>query len=469
MSAYAFVDEIYTDFARDEHAPGLVAGVVDARGLVHLVTHGMANIGAGRSATADTRFRIASMTKSVTALAVLMLRDSGDLRLDDPLRIHVPEFAKVAAPTTDSRDVSLRDLLNHSAGFVTDDPWGDRQLGMSSEEFSRVVRDGGLFAQPPGIAFEYSNLGYALLGRAVTNVTERPYQQFLRESLFAPLGMTSTTFDYYAVPERDRAVGYRWGAKGWTPQRAEPDGEFGAMGGLVTTANDYARYVALLTSAWPARDDPDPGPVRRATIRELGQSHGFPLAARMRDTAGPPEALASAYGYGMVSTTDPTLGRYLHHLGGLPGYGSHVLVSPDTGLGLFVFANRTYAPADRANLAAALALRGAGVWRRRAPEVSAALAAAAARVAAAYEAGEVERADPLAENLLLDTPAIDLDEILRTLKLRHGTGRLKGVEARHALAGRFAIACERGLVRGEVTLAPGPAGAIQTLSFDEAP
>ncbi len=467
MSQFGAVDDIYRGFAQAEHAPGLVAGVVDAEGLVHAVAHGLANIGAGRPARPDTRFRIASMTKNITALGLLMLRDTGDLRLDDAVRSHVPEFAKVPPPTADSREVSLRDLLNHVAGFVTDDPWGDRQLGISPEDFTRMIGNGGLYAQPPGVAFEYSNLGYALLGRAITNVTRMPYQQFLREALFGPLGMASTTFDLYAVPERDRAVGYRWAEGGWTAQRAEPDGEFGAMGGLVTTANDYARYVALLVSAWPPRDDPERGPVKRATIRELGQSHGLPLPARTRETGEAPAPLASAYGYGMMSTADPVLGRYLHHLGGLPGYGSHVLVSPETGLGLFAFANRTYAPADRANIATALALQASGVWRRRGWSASAALDTAIAGVVAAYEAGEVRRAAPLAENLLLDAPAAERNGLLHTLKARYGPGRLDRIEARHALAGRFYLACERGVLAGEVTLTPGPAPAIQTLTFDE--
>src|SRR5205809_775742 len=82
-----------------------------------------------------------------------------------------------------------------AGGQVYDDPWGDRVLGMTPAELDSVMGAGRLFARPPGIAFEYSNLGYGLVGRAITNVSGMPYQSYIARTILEPLGMTRTTFD----------------------------------------------------------------------------------------------------------------------------------------------------------------------------------------------------------------------------------------------------------------------------------
>jgi len=460
---------VLEDFAQKHHAPGLMFGLVADGALRWTKAIGLADREAGRPVTSDTGFRIASMTKNVTALAILMLRDAGKVALDDPVSAHVPEFGRLALPTADSHPVSLRDLLNHSGGLVTDDPWGDRQLGISPADFTRLIAAGGLFAQPPGIAFEYSNLGYGLLGRVITNVTGRRYQDYIADELLRPLGMAATTFDFFAVPEAQRAIGYRWAHERWSPESAEPDGEVGAMGGIVTTANDYARYVAFLLSAWPPRDEKESGPVRRASVRELGAANGFPLPATTREANGKTIAVASAYGYGMFSSIDPVLGRTLHHRGGLPGYGSHVLISPDTGIGLFTFATVTYAEADKPNVDAALALHAAGLWRPRLRRVSPALSEAVAAMVRAYAAGKLDDAVPLfAVNLLPDEPIADRNAALAKLKTSLGDGALARIEPQHDLAGKFVLDCANGTLTGAITLTPGPRPKIQSLSFEEA-
>ena len=87
--------------------------------------------------------------------------------------------------------------------------------------------------------------------------------------------MTSTRWEASAVPAGHLAKGYQWKDGAWTEEPPLPDGSFGAMGGLITTGHDLARYVAFLLSAWPARDDPDTGPVRRSSVREMQQSGRF--------------------------------------------------------------------------------------------------------------------------------------------------------------------------------------------------
>lgn len=460
---FAEIDAALAAFAEEQQIPGLVAGIVQDGRLVHVKPLGLADIEGARKVGPDTAFRIASMTKNMTALAVLALRDRGRLALDVPLSEYLPQFASVPAATSDSPPVSLRHLLTHTAGFVTDDPWGDRVLGMTPAELDALIATGRLFARPPGLAFEYSNLGYALLGRVLTNVSGEPYQAFIRRTILGPLGMTRTTFDALDAARGDYAFGYRLDEGQWSRERIEPDGEVGAMGGLATTVPDYARYVAFLLGAWPARDDPDGGPVRRSSVREMGLWHAPPFPNEPVDGRVTPP---SAYGYGLMSTADIDLGRRLHHSGGLPGYGSHVLLMPERGWGVMAFGNRTYAQMSRITLRVAELLHEAAP-KPEPPKPSAMLARAIDAIVVAYAAGRIEVAEKMfAVNFLLDMPARLRDVELASLKQRLGEGRLEKIKPAHALAARFTLACERGRLQATIILAPGPEAGIQKLTFN---
>ena len=170
---FAAVDKIFTDYALDSHLPGIVYGIVANGQIVHMRGHGVQDLESKRAVTPETLFRIASMTKAFTALTILKLRDEGKLRLYDLAETYVPEMKNWTYPTLDSPHIRVRDLLNHTAGFVTDDPWGDRQTPLPEAEFSKMLREGVPFSNAPAIAMEYSNLGYALLGRIITNTSGR--------------------------------------------------------------------------------------------------------------------------------------------------------------------------------------------------------------------------------------------------------------------------------------------------------
>jgi len=123
---FADIDRIFADYAVDSHIPGLVYGIVENGRLVYVRGIGVQDLESNRPVTAETLFRIASMTKAFTALTVLKLRDDGKLHLDELAETYVPELRGWKYPTLDSPRIRVRDLLNHTAGFVTDDPWGDR-------------------------------------------------------------------------------------------------------------------------------------------------------------------------------------------------------------------------------------------------------------------------------------------------------------------------------------------------------
>lgn len=298
-AALAEARTIFTDWQRAAHVPGLVYGIVADGQLAAVHGSGVQDIAGGAPVTSDSRFRIASMSKAFTALATLKLRDEGKLSLNAPAETYVPELKGWAYPTGDSARITVRDLLNHTAGFVEDNPWGDRQQVISEAEFTAMLKAGVPFSRSPGLAMEYSNLGYALLGRIISNVSGTRYQDYIRRELMLPLGMTATGFDIFASPRGSRSIGYRWQDNRWVREPDMKDGAFGAMGGVETTASDYAKWVAFLLSAWPARDGPETGPVRRSTVREIVTGSNF-IEGTMRNPAigGPPCRQARAYAMG---------------------------------------------------------------------------------------------------------------------------------------------------------------------------
>ncbi len=468
-ATFAAIDRIFADYALDVHAPGLAYGIVAGGRLIHRRGFGVQDLRAKRRVTADTRFRIASMTKAFTALSILALRDDGKLRLDDLAEKYIAEMRRWKYPTSDSPRIRVRDLLNHTSGFVTDDPWGDRQQELPDAEFTRLLKDGVRFSSAPGLQFEYANLGYALLGRIITNVTGRPYAEHIAHTLLAPLGMDASGFDFAMLPDEHRAQGHRWQDNRWSIEPLMGHGAFGAMGGLHTTVNDYAKWVSFLLSAWPARDAPDNGPVRRATIREMLQGSNFPELMPPRQAADGRDRSrrATVYGMGVSATVDPEFGLQMSHGGGYPGFGSFMLLLPEHGIGVFAFANRTYAGPRNPVFEAAALLIGNGLSSERTMPVTNDLARAYLAVARMYEAGNVEAAgDMLAMNFLLDRDAEGRARDLAELKKKVGNCDCTSpIEAKSALEGEFTWRGETGRIAGWILLAPTNPPRIQSLSL----
>ena len=468
QALFQSLDPILTRFVEERHVPGLAFGVVVRDGSAYTKTIGLRSARPAEPVTADTAFRIASMTKMFTALGLLHLRDQGKVQFDEPVETIVPELASLRYPTKDSRRIRVRDLLSHTAGFVTDDPWGDRHLDISEDAFSAVLRSGLPLARAPGIAHEYSNLGYAILGRIITNRAGQPYDAYISEHILAPLGMAATMWEGHDVPPEQRAIGYSWIDGEWIEERLLGHGAFGAMGGLHTTSRDYARFVGWLLSAWPPRDDPDDPILARSTIRELAQGDGFPQIqdAVFRPDAGE-EAAAQRYGLGIIAIADPILGPVLTHSGGLPGYGSNVVLLPARGLGLFLFANVTYARPAPFVRELAVRLVRTGAFPEHRPAPAAELGNAGEVMRQIYRACDIEAGrDLLAENLLLDCSPDrwkrQLASLHQTLGDCLGTGVL---EAGSAMSGAFTYPCERGRLRVYVLLAPTVPAKIQKLEF----
>jgi CubicO group peptidase (beta-lactamase class C family) len=350
-SAFGDIDRAFQAFAEREHIPGAVWGIVIDGRLAHVGVTGYRDVAAKSPVDSGTIFRIASMTKSFTALAILKLRDEGKLSLDDPAEKWVPELRGLKYPTTDSPKITIRHLMSHAEGFPEDNPWGDQQLAVTDEEMNRMMRAGIPFSNAPGVAYEYSNYGFAILGRIVTKASGMPYRRYIGQTILRPLGMTSTTLEPREVPAARIAQGYRWEDEQWKLEPQLPDGAFGAMGGMLTSTRDLGVYVGMMLGAWPPRDGAETGPVKRATLREMQQIHR-PRPASVTRTANGALALSSGgYGYGLGISGDCNFAHIVAHSGGLPGFGSLMRWLPEHGVGIIAGRSRAaaVAGADRAS------------------------------------------------------------------------------------------------------------------------
>lgn len=456
-------DAAFAKWMKDNHVPGLVWGVVIDGKLAHVKAFGVQDLGETRRAvTADTGFRIASMSKAFTGYAILKLRDEGKLRLDDPAWKHIPEIKSWGA------DITVADLLYHSAGFVTDDPWGDRQQVMPEAEFTKLLKAGVPRTAPRGTRYEYSNMGFAMLGRIISNVSKKDYASYVGTNVFKPLGMASTTYENAEVPEDTRAIGYRWENDAWVEEPYMKHGAFGAMGGITTSAKDYANWIGYLLSAWPATEREAKS---RSTIRAMQYGGGI-VHRRIRPGAENATCrISGIYGAGLVSANDCILGPVIFHGGGFPGYGSHMLLIPDAGVGIFALSNRTYAGPSWPVWDAATALWQAGLIKPRDLPVSPLLAEGYAAATAIWNEGKVTgQQGKLAMNFPLDRSDENWAKLLAELRAKSGACDTSApVTATGDLAGRFTWTCKTGKVNGSILLAPSPTAQIQSLNFEVVP
>jgi CubicO group peptidase (beta-lactamase class C family) len=487
MINYAEVDRLAAAYHQRGGQPGLAYGIVLDGELVHAAGLGERHAG-GPVPDADTVFRIASMSKSFTASAILALRDDGELRLDDQAQEYVPELRGWLPVTPDAARVSIRHLLTMTAGFPTDDPWGDRQQGLPVPEFGRFLSGGVRFNWAPGTRFEYSNLGYAILGRIIAAVTGQSYPDHIRHRLLGPLGMTRTGFEAEEFqtpgagsgPAGGLARGYRRAAGGWSELAFDPLGAFAPMGGVFSCVRDLARWVAGFAGAFPPGGTQDGGahPLRRATRREMQLpqvSTGWDTLAAFPGTV---PLAAPAYGFGLFVGQHPGLGRIVSHSGGYPGFGSNMRWHPASGSGVIALGNSTYAAMTPlaaqlldtvlrhrerpvTGYGVALAPAGARPW----PETVAAREAVSGLLRS-WDNAQATRL--FAPNVAQDTPLDERRQVIASIRERIGDFRDdqdRRPEFDTPAHCRWWLAGERGLVQAQIQLSPERPPRVQSLTL----
>lgn len=349
-------------FASNKGSPGLSVAVFDQGHVIHQVSRGVKNQESAQPVAADTVFRIASMTKSFTATAILQLAAVGQLALDDPVTEHLPAFTARYEGMTVSGEITIRHLLTMSSGLGYDDPWADRQEPMTSAEFAAMIATGFTLETRPGTHFAYSSLGFAILGAIIESATGELFTDYVTAKILTPLQLTNTYFDYREVPPAQLATGYSHATGHLAEEPFTTPGAFSAIGGLLSTPADIARWTHWLASALHDNDagnDAGNGAVSvtgtddailpRALRRNMQQAHR--VMGTMREIAQLPDdapvehrARVRSYGFGLFIEESQQLGTVIHHPGGYPGFGSSMRWHPKSGWGIVAFGNVRYAP-----------------------------------------------------------------------------------------------------------------------------
>jgi CubicO group peptidase (beta-lactamase class C family) len=471
-AAYPAVDRIMKEFTTREHVPGAAWAIVMDGKVAHMGVTGLRDVKANSPVDSNTVFRIASMTKSFTALAIMRLRDEGKLSLDDPAEKYVPELAGLKYPTTDSPKITVRHLLSHAEGFPEDNPWGDQQLARTDAELTAMLRRGIPFSNAPGIAYEYSNYGFAILGRIVTKASGTPYNTYIQTHILNPLGMKSTTLSPASVAPNRLAHGYRWEDEIWKEEPQLPDGSFGAMGGMLTSLADLGTYVSAYLAAFPPRDGAETGPVKRASMREMQQvwRPAQPSASRAND--GSLRLNSGGYAFGLRVSSNCLFAHIVAHSGGLPGFGTQMRWLPEYGIGIIAFGNRTYTGWNGPIDAALATLAQTGALQPRAAVPSAALTNAREQVTKLVLGWDDGLAKSLAaDNLFLDRASDRRKAEIAAHLTRTGPCRPAPAFAyvENALRGQWILPCERGNLLVSITLAPSMPPTVQYLEVTPAP
>ena len=463
------LEPIFRRHVERNHIPGVAYGVVVDGELIYSHSLGVRNVESNAGVDADTVFRIASMTKSFVALAILQLRDRGRLQLDEAVATYVPEFRDLVYPTTDSAPITVRQLLSMNAGWPQDDPWGDRQIYRSDGAMSDFFRAGVSWSNPPGVTFEYSNYGYMVLGRIITNVAGVGALDYITRQILQPLGMTATVWNPDDVPADRLALGYRWEDDEW---KAEPlltaGGDVAGFAGLFTSINDLARWVALFQSAWPARDEEEVVPLRRSSLREMGQIWRTDAPSVTVPALGaPPKLIASGYGFGLSMRHNGTF-ESVGHGGGLPGFGSHMRWAPVYGVGVIALANLTYARVTGSCLEALDQLITASEVKPYTIPVAPALAAAREGVMGLLDGWDDGLATTLfAENFFLDCDVAHWQQTFDQLRAQHGMLTPDGpFVVENWLRGSWRMTGAQGWCTLSITMSPTVPPQIQELEID---
>ncbi|HRE80310.1 MAG TPA: serine hydrolase domain-containing protein [Opitutaceae bacterium] len=245
------VSERMQRFIDAREVAGAVTVVVDRDGYQHFATHGYADLETQRVMRADTLFWIASMSKPVTAAAVLRLQDEGKLNVNDLVERYLPEFASLTTPSGQPARLTLAQLLSHTSGLAESSGQSAVKAVTLADLIPQFVASPTLFE--PGTRWKYSQSSINTAARIVEVVSGRPFDVYLNEQFFGPLGMKDTTF-YPTAEQRARLVtAYRKDAATNELKASPPRIDIHVRerpplgnGGLFSTAQDYARFCRML-------------------------------------------------------------------------------------------------------------------------------------------------------------------------------------------------------------------------------
>lgn len=235
--------------------PGAALGIVHDGQLAGFFSHGVADIESGETPTERSIARVASVTKTFTATAIMQLRDSSLLALDDPLLLHIPEFTVAQAVSAPLEGVTIRRMLTHYSGLNTEHP----DLDWTAPDFPTLEHVMGSLEKvrvviPQDSQWKYSNLAYCLLGEVVSRLSGRPYVDYVTDEIINSLGLENTAFDLTPEQQKLKMTGYSPPLPGKSEPRIAPIGHlngFSAAGQLQTTVEDLSKWIAFQFGSGP--------------------------------------------------------------------------------------------------------------------------------------------------------------------------------------------------------------------------
>jgi CubicO group peptidase (beta-lactamase class C family) len=308
--------QLVSESVRRYDLPGVAVAVAHGSEIVWSHGFGYADIESRRPVRADTVFRIASISKLFTALAIMVLDEEGRVGLDDPVAGHVPEVP--------DKTITIRHLLCHGSGLERETP-GDRgwRTGrfLFDDDFLAALRSAGVYFGPLE-RFKYSNLGYNVLGEVISNVSGSSYTEFVEANVIAALGLSSTTYDHGRLQPARLATGYlrRVDQASVAPDSRAWDRIWGAAGGLCSTVGDLCVLGSALAGHGKA-------PVSETTIEAMRR----PLV--MAD-----DSWTQGHGLGPMLIRDGDV-VLVGHAGGLFSFAGWLLASPESGVAAALLTN----------------------------------------------------------------------------------------------------------------------------------
>lgn len=313
----------------DDGVGGISAGVVVDGDLVWADGWGLADRETREPMLPSSVSRTGSISKSVTAVLMMILVDEGVIELDDPVSRYLPEIDGLRDRRNGSEDVTFRHLASHTAGLIREPDWSESVVGPIEEWESRILQSipRTAFDSIPGARYQYSNIGFGMLGLALSRAAERPFIDLVEEKIFVPLGMTGSSFIVEGGELEPRlAQGYavRDGTvSGEAPAREHAGRGYKVPnGGVYSTVADLGRFLGAIAGV--------PG------LRILDESSRAEMV-RIQT----PEDPQRGYGLGFTLAIDDDGNRLAAHGGSVAGYNAYMVVDPDHRVGVVLLRNYT--------------------------------------------------------------------------------------------------------------------------------
>ena len=312
---------IKQDMAKHD-VKGLSIALIDDQKVVWAEGFGYADVVNKVPATADTIYRIGSISKVFTATEVMRLAERNKVNLDEPVTTYVPEFS-IRNRFADSKPITLRALLAHHSGLPSDvlkGMWVDHPVSLA--EYVTALREESL-ASPPQSLYKYSNIDFSLLGKVIENVEHQEFSSAMQQSLLMPLGMADSSFQLTPENERRYARAYRNGKE--TTRLSLRDTP---AGGMLSSVNDMSRWLRFIFADGSAQSAQI---IKPETLHEMFKPQF--------------EGLDTDFGHKigmawMLSGLSVPGGQPLAwHNGGFPPYQSHLSMLPEQKLGVIILTN----------------------------------------------------------------------------------------------------------------------------------